>query len=439
MWLSTLLGIVIVDEPGEKTLAPFNVRGKVQNVSVSSNVSDIPPVLISGAGPVGSVCALYLAQQGIPVVLFEKEPDLTMDLRASTFHPPTLDQLDELGVTERIVPKGLIVREFQYRERHTGTRALFDLGRLGEETQHPYRLQCEQYKLTKTIVEMLEDYPHASVQFGTSVIGYQETDGGVAALVFDGVNETRVKGSFLIAADGANSRIRQASGTLFEGLTYPERFLVVSTRFPFEKHMEELSWVNYVSDPEEWCVMLKTVDLWRVQFPVSGEQDADDLLEEEFLQNRLQRLQPKEGRYDIEHRTLYKVHQRVAEKYRVGSRVLLAGDAAHVNNPLGGMGMNGGVHDAINLSERLVAIIKQDADLDEQLDLYDVQRREICVDFIQKKTKENKVMMETEDADLQEKRRRRFLELASDPVLQKAYLMESSMIDCLRDSYEIAA
>ncbi len=408
-------------------------------MSVTKPLLEVAPVLIAGAGPVGCVCALYLARHGIPVILFEKDQTLPEDLRASTFHPPTLDQLDALDVTERIIPKGLIVREFQYRERDTGTRAQFNLGRLGKETRHPYRLQCEQYKLTTTIVEMLAEYPHAEVRYGSSVMGYREHGNEVEALVFDGEQEYRLPGSFLIAADGANSRIRQASGTLFEGLTYPERFLVVSTRFPFEDHMEELSWVNYVSDPEEWCVMLKTVDLWRVQFPTSGEEHPEALLADDFLEDRLQRLQPKQGRYDIEHRTLYKVHQRVAETYRVGARVLLAGDAAHVNNPLGGMGMNGGIHDAFNLSEKLVAILHEGADLDHQLDLYDRQRREVCVAFIQAKTKENKVMMETEDKSLQARRRERFVSLAQDARLQKDYLMESSMIDCLRQSYAITA
>ena len=400
---------------------------------------DMPPVLIAGAGPVGAVSALYLAMRGIPVILFEKEQSLPVDLRASTFHPPTLDLLDQLDVTRRIIPQGLIVREFQYRERHTGTRAKFDLAHLSGETQHPYRLQCEQYKLTTTIVEMLTHYSHASVHYGAGVMGYREKGDHIEALVFDGENETRVAGSFLIACDGANSRIRQASGTLFGGPTYPERFLVVSTRFPFEQHMEDLSWVNYVSDPDEWCVMLKTVDLWRVQFPTSGEEPPEALLDDDFLEDRLQRLLPKKDRYDIGHKTLYKVHQRVAETYRVGERVLLAGDAAHVNNPLGGMGMNGGLHDAFNLCEKLVDIVFDGADLDERLDLYDAQRRQICVAFIQAKTKENKIMLETEDETLQESRRRRFLKLASDPALQKAYLMESSMIDCLRDSYKIAA
>ncbi|MEM8917395.1 MAG: FAD-dependent monooxygenase [Pseudomonadota bacterium] len=400
---------------------------------------NIPPVLIAGAGPVGCLAALYLAQHGIPVILFEGKEELPIDLRASTFHPPTLDLLDKVGLTERLIPQGLIVREFQFRERKTGDVARFNMARLTGETRHPYRLQCEQFKMTRTAVEMLAQYPHAEVRYSAGVVGYREDGEGVEALIFDGDHEDRVRGSFLIGADGASSRIRQASGTKFEGLTYPERFLVVSTNFPFEHHFNNLSWVNYVSDPDEWCVMLKTPKLWRIQVPTPIDANPEDLLSDAFIESRLQRLHAKDSPYQIAHRTLYKVHQRVAETYRVGRRVLLAGDSAHVNNPLGGMGMNGGVQDAYNLCEKIVDIVHGRANMDQALDLYDLQRRTVCVDFIQNRTKENKAMMETKDTSLQAARQRKFMEIVGDPEREKQYLMESSMIKSWRTSYAIAA
>jgi len=305
-----------------------------------------------------------LAQQGIRVVLIEKADELPCDLRASTFHPPTLDMLDELDLTASLISQGLIVREFQFRERATGEAVNFNLARISDSTNHPYRLQCEQYKLTRSVAERLERFDHVDIRMGSQVLGYREHSDGVAVLLFDGENELLIEGSFLVGTDGAGSRVRQASGTEFEGLTYPERFLVVSTDFPFEKHFPDLRWVNYVSDPDEWCVMLKTRDLWRIQFPTPIDMEEEELLSDSFIEDRLQRLFAKDGAYDINHRTLYKVHQRVAKTYRPSPHVLLAGDAAHVNNPLGGMGMNGGIHDAFNLGEKLVNILTKNAPMD---------------------------------------------------------------------------
>ena len=404
---------------------------------VRSIKNDVKPVLIAGGGPVGATLALYLAQAGVPVTLFEGDEEFPLDLRASTFHPPTLDMLDELGLTDKLIAQGLIVREFQFRERDSGEHFDFNLARLKDYTNHPYRLQCEQYKLVKTAAQMLKQYPHAEIRMGTKVLGYKNTPNGVQALVFDGKDEHRVEGSFIVGTDGANSRIRHASATLFEGLTYPERFLVVSTTFPFERVFDGLRWVNYVSDPEEWCVLLKTLDLWRVQFPTEPDASPEELLSDEFIQDRLQRLHPKDGDYDIHHRTLYRVHQRVAETYRPEDRVLLAGDAAHVNNPLGGMGMNGGIHDAFSLGEKLVSIIRDGADRHKLLDLYDEQRRGICVAFIQARTQENKRIMETKNTSIQEERRKKFRRLADSQEEQDRYLLESSMIQSLWDCEQI--
>ena len=396
------------------------------------------PVIIAGAGPVGCALALNLAQHNIPVILLEGDKTLPQDLRASTFHPPSLDLLDELGLTDKLIEVGLIVHDYQYRDRRTGEVAKFDLKHLEGETNHPYRLQCEQFKMTGIVVEMLKDYDCAQVIFDAQVLGYREDADGVDVLTFTGGEEVRYRGSFLVGSDGANSRVRQAAGVKYEGLTYPELFLVASTTFPFEEHFENLSWVNYVSDPEEWCVLLKTVDLWRVLIPAPLDADRDKLLSDEFIQDRLQHLVPKEGDYDIHHRTLYRVHQRVAETYRVSPRALLAGDAAHVNNPLGGMGMNGGLHDAFNLADKLIRILRDKEDMNELLDLYDRQRRKICIDFVQAHTMRNKKLMESTDEDVQRARQKEFLRMASDPALAREFLMRTSMIDSLRDSLKIA-
>ena len=131
-------------------------------------------VMISGAGPVGLVAALVLARAGVRVTVAEAAPALSLDLRASTFHPPTLDMLAPLGLTDGLIPQGLIARYTQQRDRQEGLIAEFDMELLRGDTDHPYRLQCEQWKLTQLIKDQLDTMPHVTVHLNTKVEGAVE-------------------------------------------------------------------------------------------------------------------------------------------------------------------------------------------------------------------------------------------------------------------------
>ena len=398
-------------------------------------ISADKPVIVAGAGPVGSAFALLMAAKGLPVVLLERNAVVAEDLRASTFHPPTLDMLDAIGMTQRLKDAGLVVSRYQYRDRRSGDIAEFDLSVLKDETAHPYRVQCEQWRLSQFCCEALRSMPHAKVLFSHKVVGVANADGGVEVDVETPGGKTRIQGSYLFASDGASSTVRHAVGIEYGGFTYPEKFLVASTSFPLEEFLPRLAGVNYVSDPEEWCVVLRCNDLWRVLFPTVPGVTDDTLLSDAYIQERLHHLAPKQGDFEIGHRTLYNVHQRVAETYRKG-RVLLGGDAAHINNPLGGMGMNGGIHDAVNLAEKLIAMQAGEAG-EEALDTYDRQRRLTAQKFVQEHTINNKKLMEEKDPDVQAKRQAMFMRTASNPVLAKEFLMKAAMINCVRDSYAI--
>lgn len=393
------------------------------------------PVIIAGAGPVGCTAALRLAQAGIPVTLLEGLADLPETLRASTFHPPSLDMLDELGMAKPLEAQGLVCRKYQYRDRRTGEIAEFDLGHLAADTRHPYRLQAEQWKYTRLVWnELLVRHADvAACHFEHAVKGVHQTADGVEVLVWEQGREKTLRGSFLIAADGADSAVRKAVAIEFEGFTWPEKFLVASTPFPLETKFERLALVNYISDPDEWLVLLRTPALWRVLIPTDPKVEDDALwLSDRWIQERLHHMAPHPADYEIVHRTIYRVHQRVAKIWRRG-RVLLAGDAAHINNPLGGMGMNGGIHDAWNLADKLIAI-HGGADAGPLLDLYDRQRREICVRFVQEHTINNKRLLESRDPDVQRKRQADLMRAAADPQLSRQFLLKTSMIQSLRDA-----
>ena len=392
-------------------------------------------VIIAGAGPAGCALALYLAQQGASVLLLEAQHALPMDLRASTFHPPSLDMLATLGVTQRLIEIGLVTPHYQYRDRRTGERAVFDMSLLAGETDYPFRLQCEQYKMTRIVCAMLTDYPNAKVRFNHRALRAENCGDHAELTVSAPDGERQLKARYIIGADGASSAVRKSLGIEFSGFTYPELFLVVSSPFPFEDVLPGLSNVNYVSDPDEWCVILRTPEIWRVLLPTQPGDSTDKLLSDEFVYARLQHLTSRPGPFDVRHRTLYNVHQRVANTYRV-DRVLLVGDAAHINNPLGGMGMNGGLHDAFNLGEKLVKVLRGDAG-DELLDRYDRQRRTIALDFVQQHTIHNKQLMEERDPQQQQRRQAEFTRTANNPALAKAFLLKNSMIQSLREVEKI--
>jgi len=395
-----------------------------------------PHVLIAGAGPVGLVSALTLASAGIRVTLFERAATLTEDLRASTFHPPTLDMLSRFGVTEALVSQGLKARYTQQRDRQQGLIAEFDMSLLEGETDHPFRLQCEQWKLNRLLVAQLEQLPNVDMVFGATVESVAQDAEGVDLTVRkDGATAVH-RGDYLIGADGAWSAVRQSLGIEFEGFTYPERFLVVSTDFEFADHFPRLSYVNYVSDPQEWCVLLRVPTLWRVLFPTSPDESDEEVMTDESIETRLQKLWKRDVKYDITHRTLYKVHQRVAKEFRRG-RVILAGDAAHINNPLGGMGMNGGVHDAFNLSDKLVEILNEGASED-LLDHYERQRRAVAIEYINANTQRNKKTIEERDPAKRQAVHDELRAIAADPARSKDYLRKTSMIDALERAESIA-
>ena len=374
-------------------------------------------VLIAGAGPVGLSAAAALHAAGVAVTVLEAEPRLPENLRASTFQPPTLDLLERFGAAQKLIDMGRIARKVQYRDR-AGWVAELDFGVLGADTKHPYRVQCEQFRLNQVLAALLPD-----LRFGAEVAGVAQDADGVTIALTSG---EKLRGDYLIGADGGRSRVREAIGVQLDGFTWPERFLVASTPFPFEKVIPRLADVSYFADPEEWFFLLRVRDVWRVMFPTRAEETDAGILSDAGIQARLQRVYPS-PKYEIVHRTLYSVHQRIAQTYRRG-RVFLAGDAAHLNNPLGGMGMNGGIHDAFNLAEKL---------LSGDLDAYERQRRPVALEYVNTITIANKRNLEMRDADAQRRWRAELERATADRTAEREYMLKISMIASLR-KYECA-
>ncbi len=154
-------------------------------------------VIIAGTRPVGQSIAAHMAEAGLPAIVLEAEPNLPTNLRASTFHPPTLDMLERFGATEKLIAQGLIAPTFQYRDRDTGKLGKFDFGELSDVCRHPYRLQCEQYKLNFALLDYLKGRDGVEVRFGAEVASAAQSEDGVAV--------TLTSGETIQGADGARS------------------------------------------------------------------------------------------------------------------------------------------------------------------------------------------------------------------------------------------
>jgi 3-(3-hydroxy-phenyl)propionate hydroxylase len=386
-------------------------------------------VLIVGAGPVGVTLALLLGQRGIPVTVLEAEARPIIDYRASTFHPPTMDMLEASGITSGLLAMGRVCPTFQYRDRREGKIAEFDLGLLRNDTRHPYRVQCEQFKLVDFVLRRLSGLPEVDVRFSHRVDEVAQSEDSVAAFMTTPGGTERLAGRWLVGTDGGRSTVRKSLGIEFEGLTYPERFLVAGTTFNFRTAIPDLCSVHYIADADEWVTLLEIPDMWRFITPVHEVTD-DAALADGFIESRLQGFVPRGTRYDVQVRAIYRAHQRVAATYRQG-RAFLAGDAAHLNNPIGGMGLNGGLHDALDLAERLAHVWRDEADA-ALLDGYERKRKPVAVDAILAQTAQNKRLLEERDPVVRRQTLERWRRMAGDPELAYWHLLQTSMIASLR-------
>jgi 3-(3-hydroxy-phenyl)propionate hydroxylase len=393
-------------------------------------------VLIVGAGPVGVTLALLLAQRGLPVTVLEAEAQPIIDYRASTFHPPTMDMLEESGITAGLLAMGRVCPTFQYRDRREGKIAEFDLGVLRNDTRHPYRLQCEQFKLVEFVLQRLATMPGVDLRYAHRVESIVQTDAGVTALVTTPSGAERFTGSWLVGTDGGRSTVRKSLGIEFEGLTYPERFLVAGTTFDFRSAIPDLCSVHYIADADEWVTLLEIPDMWRFIAPVQAASD-EEALSDGFIQSRLQGFVPRGTQYDVQVRAIYRAHQRVAASYRRG-RAFLAGDAAHLNNPIGGMGLNGGLHDALDLADRIARVWRGEATVD-ILDGYERKRKPVVVSAILAQTAQNKRLLEERDPVVRKETLERWRRTAADPELAYRHLLQTSMIAALRAAEQSSA
>ena len=396
-------------------------------------------ILVVGAGPVGTVAALACAQRGHAVRLVEAELQVNDSPRASTTQPPTLEIIAGLGLIDEYHAQGLVSRVFQFWDRPTQTLiAAFDFARLRDETPFPYVVQTEQHKLANMGLARLRAMPNAQVQLGMRVTGLEQTADRVIVRAEDAEGSHEFAADYVIACDGGRSTVRKSLDIEFEGYTWPERFLVITTTFDFEAAIG-CSFRNYMAGPDEWTNLFKVAgdDLkgrWRAVYNTRQDETDAEAVSDAAVRARLARCYADGA--DWAHLNLYNVHQRVAKHFRKG-RVFLAGDAAHVNNPIGGLGLNSGIHEVWDLASLLDRVIKGEAGA-ELLDTYERRRRPLNIEFVQEQTVANKRRLEETDPERRAERFRDLRAMADDPARHRAFLLRAGLIESVRRAATLA-
>jgi 2-polyprenyl-6-methoxyphenol hydroxylase-like FAD-dependent oxidoreductase len=399
--------------------------------SAATPIAADRPVVVVGGGPVGMTAAAALAHAGVPVTLVEQYPEPRPDWRASTFHAATLELLETIDVTSQMHDEGLVVPTYQFRDRRDGMIAEFDFRLLADETRFPYRLQLNQQHLVRMLYERLQLDTNVDLQFGARLADIRMSSTGPVVTVERSDGLVDLPASYVIGADGPRSTVRNTLGVGFEGFTYPERFAITSTSVDLQTLLPDICHVNYVADPEEWLFILRTPESWRVVWPVPEGMSHEEATSPERLERQLQRVAPYPPGYPVIDHQVYNVHQRVADAFRVGP-ILLAGDAAHINSPIGGVGLNSGIHDAMDAARRLARIAHEGANPELELATYDRIRRTVAVEYVQADTQRNTDRLRERDDDVRRRHHDDMRAVAADPERARAYIRRVSLLESVQ-------
>lgn len=389
-------------------------------------------ILISGAGPVGMTIADILSSKGIPVVVVDQQDGPSTEWRASTFHAGTLELLESTGIVEELMKQGLIADKVQYRDRQEGLYAEFDMNLLKDETKYPFRLQCPQSTYVKIVNNRLKDRSNVEVRYSTEVVGFEQDENGVNVTLKTPNGEEKFRTPYLLGADGARSTIRKNLDVEFDGYTLEERFLLIGTPIDFTNYISDLSYVNYIADPEEFLFILRVPEAWRFLYPIPPHISDEQALEDSGVQKKIQKALNTTDTFPIIERMIYRIHQRVASKFYQG-RVVLLGDAAHINSPMGGLGLNNGVHDAVDLSMRMVRILNEGVQAEPEFEKYSDTRKRVALEYVRIITEKNTAVMKEKDPNHRVELQKEYTEIANDPARAKEWLLRSSMIASVRE------
>ncbi len=345
-------------------------------------------VIIVGGGPTGFICALGLARAGVRVTVVEAEPRIVDSPRAAVYHWSVVEGLERLGIREEVERTGFTKQDYTYLVHKTRERIDFSLAVLNGRTPYPYNIHLGQHRLAEIALRRLEQHPQARAHFNTRLTHLSQDESGVTLQVMTPEGAREMRARWVIGADGAGSTVRRQLGLDFDGMTWPERFVATNLYFDFEQY--HYARATFLIDETYGAVIAKLDNqgLWRCTYMEAAS------LPEESVRERLPRVYDAilpGADYSIERVTPYRMHQRSAPRYRV-DRVVLVGDAAHVTNPTGGLGLTSGLFDCFALYPALSGVLLDGVDA-RVLDRYSDSRRDIFLNRISPQSTANKQLI----------------------------------------------
>jgi 3-(3-hydroxy-phenyl)propionate hydroxylase len=337
-------------------------------------------VVVVGGGPVGLLTALKLGRAGVRVIVLESEASVSPSPRAVAYMPPTVAAMDRFGLLDDIRKRAVYCPDINYRHGDGTLFCTLDWNVLADDTDYPYMLLLGQNHVSNVIKQHLQALPNVDIRWNHRVESIDQDASYVTIQTRCPGDTSGLRTRWVAATDGARSTVREKIGLTFDGMTWAERLVATNVFYDFTFH--GYSRANFVHDPVDWAVVvqLDQSGLWRVCY---GEDPSISMEEvRRRMPERFKRLlpgAPTPDRYRVDHLNPYRVHQRCAPEFRRG-RVILAGDAAHATNPMGGLGLSGGVLDAEHLATALISVIKDSAPV-KVLDDYAVDRRKVFLEF----------------------------------------------------------
>jgi 2-polyprenyl-6-methoxyphenol hydroxylase-like FAD-dependent oxidoreductase len=328
------------------------------------------PILIVGAGPVGLALALGLSRYRIRSVLIERDNWISERSKAPGVLGRTQEIFRQWGVFETFQKRAtLLPCPTAYAAETNEPIMTLDLAAVADECATPYLGILEQAKTEEILLEAVKASGYCEVRFSTELMGLRQEEREATAALEGAAGSETLTAEYVVGCDGAGSTVRDLLGLDFEGETYEVKPILIDVRLKDERN--DLPWPRVLSRSSglQFAVRLEE-DLWRIVSLDQDEGDGDSV-EPELISKKVHDLFG-EGPFETVWANRFQIHRRQSTRYRVG-RVLLAGDAAHVNSPAGAQGMNSGIQDAHNLAWKLAAVLRG-AEVDPLMASYVVER-----------------------------------------------------------------